>query len=92
MTPPISVQQIVDELARDPLRNIVLLKHVLAYPEHSKVHRVSDETGAATMVMVDASVTSYDRQAYPRAAFAALISSDHPDLTAQLMRLSLIHI
>ena len=86
MIPDISVQHVVDELAREPLRNIVLLKHLQAFPAHSRVHRVSDATGAATLVVVDASVTSYDRQAYPGAAFAALISSDHPDLTAQLMR------
>jgi hypothetical protein len=34
MAPPASVQHVVDELARDPLPNIVLLKHLLAYPQH----------------------------------------------------------
>jgi hypothetical protein len=58
MAADISVQNIVDELARDPLRNIVLLKHLQAFPEHSTVHRVSDATGAGTLVVVDASVTS----------------------------------
>jgi GNAT superfamily N-acetyltransferase len=86
MIPHISVQSVVDDLARDPLRNIVLLRHLLAYPEHSRIHRVSDATGAATLVVLDASVSPCDRQAYPHAAVAALISSDHPDLTAQLMR------
>ena len=85
MAPPVSVRHVVDELARDPLPNIVLLKHLLAYPQHSRVHRVSDAAGAATLVVLDASVSSYDRKACPGAAFVVLISSDHPDLTAQLM-------
>ena len=45
MNPAISVQDVIDELARDPLRNIVLLKQLLAYPEHSKVHRASGAEG-----------------------------------------------
>jgi hypothetical protein len=39
MIPDISVQHVVDELARDPLRNIVLLKHLQAFPTHSKVQQ-----------------------------------------------------
>jgi GNAT superfamily N-acetyltransferase len=85
MNPPSSVQDAVDELARDPLPHIVLLKQLLAYPEHVKVHRISDSTGAATLVLLDTSVSPYDREAYPTAAVAAFIASDHPTLTASLM-------
>jgi GNAT superfamily N-acetyltransferase len=85
MTPRPAVQDVVDELARDPLRHIVLLKQLLAYPEHVRVHRVSGLEGAATLVLLNASVSPYDRQTYPRAAVAAFISSDHPKLTASLM-------
>jgi ribosomal protein S18 acetylase RimI-like enzyme len=85
MTPRISVQDVVDELARDPLRHIVLLKHLVAYPEHVRIHRVSDATGVATLIMLEASVSPYDRQTYPRATLAAFISSDHPELAAALM-------
>src|SRR6516165_8036430 len=42
MTPRTSVEAVVDELARDPLRHVVLLKHLVAYPEHVTAHRVSD--------------------------------------------------
>jgi GNAT superfamily N-acetyltransferase len=80
-----SVQMVVDQLARDPLRNIMLLKHVLAYPEHVRIHQARGEAGAATLVMLDASLGAYDRQLYPKAAVAALIASDHPELTASLM-------
>jgi ribosomal protein S18 acetylase RimI-like enzyme len=85
MTPHASVRDVVDELAREPLRHIVLLKHLLAYPEHVKIHRACDPTGVATLVLLEASVSPYDRQAYPRAAVAAFVSSDRPGLTASLM-------
>jgi GNAT superfamily N-acetyltransferase len=81
----VSVQAVIDELARDPLRHIVLLKHLLAYPEHVQIHRASGPEGAATLVALDASVSPYDRQTYPKAAIAAFVSSDHPKLTASLM-------
>ena len=64
---------------------IVLLKQLLAYPEHAKVHRVSGAAGVATLVVLDTSVSAYDRLAYPKASIAAFIASDHPDLTALLM-------
>jgi len=80
-----TMQSIVDALARDPLRHVVLLKQLSAYPEHVTIHRVSGREGAATLVVLDTSVSPYDRQAYPQAAVAAFISSDHPRLTASLM-------
>lgn len=85
MSPPPAVQAAIDDLAQDPLRHIVLLKQLLAYPEHVRVHRVAGPEGAATLVVLDTSASSYDRQAYPRAALAAFIASDHPDLTAALL-------
>ncbi len=85
MTPLTTVPDVIDALARDPLRHLVLLKQLLAYPAHVKVHRVSGPAGAATLVALDTSVSAYDRQAYPEAAVAAFISSDHPKLTASLM-------
>jgi len=72
-------------LAREPLRHIVLLKQLLAYPEHVKVHRVSGAAGTATLVTLETLVSAYDRQAYPEASVAAFIASDHPELTALLM-------
>ena len=63
-----TVEDVVEALAREPLRHIVLLKQLLAYPEHVKVHRVSGAAGAATLVALDTSVSAYDRQAYPKHA------------------------
>lgn len=85
MTVRLSVRQAVEELARDPLPHIVLLKQLLAYPEHVTVHRVSGPRGTAMLVALDTSVSAYDRQAYPKASVAAFISSDDPVLTAALL-------
>jgi GNAT superfamily N-acetyltransferase len=80
-----SVQDAVDALARDPLRHIVLLKHLVAYPRHVTVHRVCSAQGTATLVVLETVVSPYDRQTYPAAALVALIESDHPELTSSLM-------
>ncbi len=80
-----ALQAVIDELARDPLRNVVLLKQLLAYPEHVQVHRATGPQGTATLVVLDVSASAYDRQAYPKAAVSAFIASDHPELTAALL-------
>ncbi|MDR6288495.1 MULTISPECIES: GNAT family N-acetyltransferase [Inquilinus] len=74
-------------LARDPLRHIVLLKHIVAHPDDVQVHQLWDRAAAATLVLLATAANSYDRQAYPAAQVAALISSDHPDLTGALLDL-----
>jgi GNAT superfamily N-acetyltransferase len=61
------------------------LKQLLAYPDHVKAYRASDEVGTAILVAVDAAASTYDRQTYPEAAVVAFISSDHPDLTGALL-------
>jgi GNAT superfamily N-acetyltransferase len=63
----------------------VLLKHLQAYPQHVTAHRIEGPQGAATLVALDTAASAYDRQAYPTAARAILIASDHPDLTAALL-------
>ena len=80
-----TVQAAIDDLARDPLRHVVLLKQLLAYPAAVTVHRAADSRGIATLVALDVAASTYDRQAYPKAAVAAFIASDHPALTAALL-------
>jgi hypothetical protein len=81
----LSVREAIDVLASDPLRHVVLLKQLLAYPEHVKVHQVGDGRRTATMVTLDVSASPYDRATYPNAAVAAFIVSDHPELVAALL-------
>jgi predicted GNAT family acetyltransferase len=76
---------IVDRLERQPLRNIVLLKHIEAFREDVSVAQVFDGPDTATLVLLDTTGSLYDRQTYPQATFAALISSDHPRLTRRLL-------
>ena len=77
-----SVQDAIDQLERDPLRHVVLLKHLQAYPEQVEIYRTGSTQGAAMLIMLAASTAPYDRQSYPDAAVVALIVSDHADLTA----------
>jgi RimJ/RimL family protein N-acetyltransferase len=77
---------VVEALEREPLRNIVLLKHLEAFPDHTTVHRVERDAGAATMVLLEVAASAYDRRTYPSARYAALISSDGADLTRQLVQ------
>ncbi|QQS12743.1 MAG: GNAT family N-acetyltransferase [Rhodospirillales bacterium] len=72
-------------LEREPLRNIVLLKHLEAFPDHTTAHRVERDGRAATLVLLEVAASAYDRRTYPSARHAALISSDHPDLTRALL-------
>jgi len=76
---------IVETLEREPLRNIVLLKHLEAFPGHTTVHRVERDSGAATMVLLEVAASAYDLRTYPDARYAALISSDEPALTRELI-------
>src|SRR5262245_61115841 len=77
--------EIVRRLERQPLRNIVLLKHIEAFPGHVSVTQVCDGSDTATLVVLDAAASAYDRETYPQAAFVALISSDAPRLTRRLL-------
>jgi hypothetical protein len=85
MTFAISTDAAIEELGRDPLRHVVLLKQLLAYPAHAKAYRASGVTGTAILLALEASASAYDRQTYPEADVVAFISSDHPDLTASLL-------
>lgn len=79
------MDDVIETLAREPLRNIVLLKHLEAFPDDVRVHQVGGASGAATLVLLRTDASAYDRQAYPDVEFAALISSDHPSLTDGLL-------
>jgi ribosomal protein S18 acetylase RimI-like enzyme len=85
MTFAISTEAAIEELARDPLRNVVLLKQLLAYRGHVKAFRRADTAGSAILLALEASASAYDRQAYPEADIVAFVASDHPDLTASLV-------
>lgn len=76
----------VRRLERQPLRNIVLLKHIEAFPRHVSVTQVCDGPDTATLVLLDTAGSIYDRETYPQAAFVALISSDRAPLTRRLLR------
>lgn len=79
------VSEAMARLEREPLRNIVLLKHVEAFRDHISIKQVSIGQRVGTLVVLDASASAYDRETYPEATSAALISSDGPELTRNLI-------
>ncbi len=83
--PATAIDEAIAALAAEPLRNLGLLKPLLAYPRHVRAHRVAADQGTAIMVTLDAAASAYDRHAYPGAALAAFIESDHPALTSALL-------
>jgi RimJ/RimL family protein N-acetyltransferase len=85
VTQSIPVADAIAVLASAPLRNMVLLKQLMAYPAHVRVHRATGAEGGATLVALDTAASAYDREAYPQARLAAFIASDHPHLTASLL-------
>ncbi|MBM3521477.1 MAG: GNAT family N-acetyltransferase [Alphaproteobacteria bacterium] len=76
---------IVEALEREPLRHIVLLKHLEAYPEATSAYRVVDGECAATLVLLNVAASPYDRRTYPEARYAALVASDDATLTRRLL-------
>lgn len=77
--------EIVERLDADPLGNVVLLKHLAAFPAHTRAFQVRSPAGAATLVLLDTAASDYDRKTYPTAAHAALIRSDDAALTEALL-------
>jgi len=80
-----SRRQAIDALARDPLRHVVLLKYLTAYPDHTTAHHVTGAAGAASLVALETAASGYDLKTYPETKIVAFIESDHPDLTAALL-------
>lgn len=76
----------VARLEREPLHNIVLLKHIKAFRDHVSIVQLSTERSVGTLVLLDTSASPYDRETYPEATFAALMSSDDPGLTRTLLK------
>jgi ribosomal protein S18 acetylase RimI-like enzyme len=81
----ISIDAAITELARDPLRHVVLLEQLLAYPGHVTAYGVSDRGKSAILLALTTSASAYDRHAYPEVELVAFVSSDHPRLTAALL-------
>jgi hypothetical protein len=64
--------QILRQLERDVLGNIVLLKHIRAFPNDTNAYLFKCGQGAATLVLLDAQAGDYDRKTYPEAAHVVL--------------------
>jgi RimJ/RimL family protein N-acetyltransferase len=72
-------------LRRAPLDNIVLLKFLLASPQAAGVHQIVRGDDAATLLLLDHRFSDFDRETYPAASASALIASNNPELTRDLL-------
>jgi RimJ/RimL family protein N-acetyltransferase len=72
-------------LRRAPLDNVVLLKFLLAAPEAATVHQIVRGDDAATVLLLDHRFSDFDRETYPAASASALIASNRPELTRDLL-------
>ncbi|MBN9450874.1 MAG: GNAT family N-acetyltransferase [Bosea sp.] len=77
--------EIVEWLAAEPLANVVLLKHLHAFPRHARAVQYRSQARTATLVLLDTAASDYDRKTYPTMAHAALIRSDDAALTEALL-------
>ena len=81
-----TVQDAVYYLERDIFRNIVPLKMLTAFPDAARVHRVRSANGEGVLVLLSATAFEYDRETYPTADLIAIISSDAPGVTRELIQ------
>jgi ribosomal protein S18 acetylase RimI-like enzyme len=77
--------EIIERLGGDPLGNVVLLKHLAAFPRNTRAFQRLSPAGAATLVLLDTAASEYDRKTYPTATHAALIRSEDVALTEALL-------
>lgn len=77
--------EIIERLSAEPLANVVLLKHLAAFPQHTRAFQQLSPTGVATLVLLETIASEYDRKTYPAAALAALLRSDDAALTDALL-------
>ena len=75
----------LEVLRRDPLRNVVILKYLLANRDIAIVRQVVRGAEAATMLVLPIKAVSYDRRHYPEAELSATIISTSPGLTRHLL-------
>jgi len=72
-------------LRRDPLKHAVILKYLRATPG-ARLHQIVRGDASGNLLLIDPKLSSYDRRTYPEATAAALIASDDPALTRELMQ------
>lgn len=78
---------IVAVLEKEPLRHVVLLKHLALFPEQTVAYHVLSAAGQGFLVLLETAASPYDRDTYPQAERIVLLSGDGPDATRALLRL-----
>jgi GNAT superfamily N-acetyltransferase len=82
---PASVQQAITFLSRAPLRNIVLLKMLHAYPEAIRCYFAAEGSEAGVLLLLPTQASSFDRQAYPATEYVVLLTATGPEVGQRLL-------
>lgn len=78
---------IIGRLAAESLENVVLLKHLTAYPKATRALAAMEGGKTATLVLLDAADSPYDRATYSDAAVVAFLASESEALSGYLLRM-----
>ncbi|MEZ4867869.1 MAG: GNAT family N-acetyltransferase [Caldilineaceae bacterium] len=77
--------QAITFLRRDPLRNIVLLKMLAAFPAAIETHYAEHGADVGVLLRFPTVTFAYDRHTYPDADSVVLIATTKPELAAELL-------
>jgi GNAT superfamily N-acetyltransferase len=78
-------QAAITFLKQAPLRNIVPLKMLAAYPAVIETHYTETDTDAAALLLFPTSAFAYDRATYPDLDLVVLLSATTPLVAASLL-------
>ena len=73
--------QILAYLNRDPLKHIVQLKMLSAYPGDIKSFYITSGTSAGVLLLLPTKVSPFDAVAYPATEYVVLMAADTPAVT-----------
>lgn len=79
------MQQILTFLNQNPLKNIVLLKMLAAYPTASRCYFMEQGKDQGVLVLLPTPVVPFDRHTYPSTAYVVLLSTTGPTMTEALL-------
>lgn len=85
MTDASPAERALAYLRRDPLRQIVPLKMLTAYPGAARVAFRERGGAAGALLLLPAQTFLFDRSAYPWAALVVLLAADRADVAGELL-------
>ncbi len=82
---PVDSQPLLTFLNQNPLKNIVLLKMLTAYPADCQCFYTEQGDDKGVLLLLPTPVFPYDRHTYPSTAYVVLLSTTGPAMTEALL-------